>query len=791
MICNSSPHGVGPRKPAAPALAALAALAGFALCAQAQAQAPLAQGEVEIRRTAYGVPHIRALDRESLGYGAGYAYAQDNICLMADQIVTLSGERARHFGADGQTIVSFRPIPNVDADAYFRTIFDMDALRAAYAEVDPRYAAMLRGYVAGYNRYLADTGLAGLPAPCRGADWVRPITLDDLLRLNEEKMTQASAGAWLTGIVEARPPGAPVDTALAAPEPAQYAGLGSNGWAFGKAATAHGRGLLLANPHFPWATTNRFYQVHLTLPGELDVMGVTMAGLPGVSIGFNRNVAWTHTVSTDRHFSLFQLDLKPGDPKTYLVDGQEHPIQAVEVEIPVKGEAEPRRRTVYRTSYGPIVMAPASGFVWDADHAYALRDANRGNLRASEAWLQYALATSVKDLQAAAVETLGIPWVNTIAADKDGHALYADVTATPNLTEAHMQACAAQAPAAPKWKAARLFVLDGSRAACDWPEDEAAPVPGLMPGQAMPVLIREDFVANSNDSYWLTNPAQPLTGYPLVIGEENVPQNLRTRSGLQEIAARLDGSDGLPGDRFDRQAVQAMLFRNKVLGADIILDDLLAACAEAPAQTVGGAAVDLAPACAVLARWDRRAEAESVGTHIFLEFWGPASKIPDLYAAAYDPADPVGTPHGLSRDPKVRAAALQALADAVRLIQSRGVPLDAPWGELQVRLVGDERLPVHGADGDLGVLNAQRSAWNDEAKAYLPVHGTSYVQVVEFTDQGPEADAILSYGQSAHPDSPHYGDQTRLYAAETWRPLPFTEAQIAADPALTVTRLKR
>ncbi len=771
-------------------LALLAPLAALALSATVQAQG-LNPREVEIRRTAYGVPHIRALDREGLGYGAGYAYAQDNICLMADQVVTLSGERARVFGPEGQAIVSFRPIPNVEADAYFRTIFDMDALRAAYAQVDPRYAAMLRGYVAGYNRYLADTGPGGLPAPCRDADWVRPIALDDLLRLNEEKMTQASAGAWLTGIVEARPPGAPAAMALAAPEPAQYAGLGSNGWAFGKAATDNGRGLLLANPHFPWATTNRFYQVHLTLPGELDVMGVTMAGLPGVSIGFNKDVAWTHTVSTDRHFSLFQLDLKPGDPMTYLVDGQELPIEAVSVEIPVKGEAEPRRRTVYRTRHGPIVVAPASGFVWDEAHAYALRDANRGNLRASETWLRYALAGSVEDLRVAAVETLGIPWVNTIAADKEGHALYADVTATPNLTDAHMQACAAQAPAAPKWKAARIFVLDGSRSACDWPRDAASPIPGLMPGGAMPVLIREDFVANSNDSYWLTNPAQPLTGYPLVIGDENVPQNLRTRSGLQEIAARLAGADGLPGDRFDRQAVQAMLYRNKVLAADLILDDLVAACEEAPGQSVEGAAVDLGPACAVLARWDRRADAQSVGTHIFLEFWGPASKIPDLYATAYDPADPVGTPHGLSRNPKVRAAALQALADAVRLIQSRGVALDAPWGELQVRLVGEERLPVHGADGDLGVLNAQRSAWSDAAKAYLPVHGTSYVQVVAFTDHGPEAEAVLSYGQSAHPDSPHYGDQTRLYAAEAWRPLPFTEAQIAADPALVVTRLKR
>ncbi|MDP1642134.1 MAG: acylase [Phenylobacterium sp.] len=774
--------------------AAMAPLAAIILAGTAQAQTaerPPGQGEVEIRRTAHGVPHIRALDREGLGFGAGYAYAQDNICLMADQIVTLSGERALTFGADGQTTVSFRPIPNIEADVFFRTIFDMDALRQAFAEVDPRYADMVRGYVAGYNRYLSDTGRAALPAPCRDADWVRPITLDDLLRLNDEKMVQASAGAWLSSIVAAKPPGGSPQTALRAPEPAQYAGLGSNGWAFGKAATAQGRGLVLANPHFPWATTNRFYQVHLTLPGELDVMGVTMAGLPGVSIGFNKDVAWTHTVSTDRHFSLFQLDLKPGDPLTYMVDGAPHPIEAVQVEVPVKGEAEPRRRTVYRTAYGPVVAAPSSGFAWDTAHAYALRDANRGNLRASEVWLRFGVASSVEDIHQALVESVGMPWVNTIAADRHGRALYADITATPNLSDAHMQTCAADAPAAANWRAARLFVLDGARGACDWPVSAETPDGGLMPGSAMPALFRDDFVANSNDSYWLTNPAAPLTGYPRVIGEEGVPQNLRTRSGLLEITAWREGSDGQPGRLFDRKGVETILYRNKVLAADLVLDDLLAACGQTPRQTLETGVLDLTQACAVLARWDRRADADSVGTHLFLEFWTTAHKIPDLYAIPFDPRQPVTTPHGLSPSPEVRAAALRALAEAVRLTQSRGLALDAPWGQVQVRPVGAERLAVHGADGDIGVLNAQRSVWSDEAKAYLPVHGSSYVQVVEFEADGPKAEAVLSYGQSAHPASPHYGDQTRLYAAEAWWPLPFTEAEIAADPALTVTRLTR
>lgn len=72
--------------------------------------------------------------------------------------------------------------------------------------------------------------------------------------------------------------------------------------------------MLLGNPHFPWETTNGFYQVHLTIPGKLDVMGVSIGGAPGMSISFNKDVAWAQRVSPDRHFTVFELSLDPGAP---------------------------------------------------------------------------------------------------------------------------------------------------------------------------------------------------------------------------------------------------------------------------------------------------------------------------------------------------------------------------------------------------------------------------------------------------------------------------------------------
>ena len=50
--------------------------------------------EAEIRRTSYGIPHIKAKDEASLGYGAGYAYAEDNLCVFADEMLTVNGKRS-------------------------------------------------------------------------------------------------------------------------------------------------------------------------------------------------------------------------------------------------------------------------------------------------------------------------------------------------------------------------------------------------------------------------------------------------------------------------------------------------------------------------------------------------------------------------------------------------------------------------------------------------------------------------------------------------------------------------
>ena len=83
--------------------------------------------------------------------------------------------------------------------------------------------------------------------------------------------------------------------------------MGSNGLAVGGEDTTNGGGVVLANPHFPWHGAERFWEMNVEIPGQYHAIGAGIWGLPGINIGHNQDVAWTHTVSTNTTVTLWDL----------------------------------------------------------------------------------------------------------------------------------------------------------------------------------------------------------------------------------------------------------------------------------------------------------------------------------------------------------------------------------------------------------------------------------------------------------------------------------------------------
>jgi acyl-homoserine-lactone acylase len=786
-------------------------LAALAFSTAAAAADPY---KLTIRRTSHGIPHITAGDYTSLAYGTAWAFAQDNLCVIADQYVTVRGERSRYFGPDARWTFGGNSTSNQNlaSDFFHQKLIDQKVVEKLVAEPPPagpvpEIKQAIKGYVDGYNDYLAHVGVAKIPDPaCRGKEWVVPITEMDVYRRFYQLALMASSGVAIDGIGAAAPVLDPAGVSQArarqnaaleemAPEKfdEMLGGIGSNAYGLGRKATQSGHGMVLGNPHFPWDGSERLWQSHLVIPGKVDVAGASLFGVPLINIGWTKNMAWSHTVSTARRFTPFELKLVPGSPTTYLVDGQPREMTKTQVTVQVKGadgKVAPQTRTLYDTEYGPILtgILGLPIFPWTPGSAYALGDANASNFRYLNHFFFKNQAQSVAEVDAIEKKYLGIPWVNTIAADSAGNAYYADIGSVPHVTNAKIDSCSAPLGSATD-KALRVQILDGARAACNWGSDPDAIKPGIFGPKNLPSLTREDYVTNSNDSYWLTHPEQRLEGFSRVIGDERTARAPRTRLGLRIVQQRLDGSDGLPGKGFTVDQLKDAVFNNRQYLGELWRDELVAFCEQNPTMTSsGGASVDVSKACPVLKAWNLRDDLDAKGAILFRRFASRALATPggapvnpgatSPYRRPFDVNDPVNTPSGLNTEnPQVRSA----LADAVKDLEGAKIPLDAGLRGFQYEKRGEEKIPIHGGPGTLGVFNALNVSWVPD-KGYPDVrHGSSHVQAVELTGKCPEARTILTYSQSSSPESPYFGDQTRMYADKQWVDFPFCEADIARD----------
>jgi acyl-homoserine-lactone acylase len=618
-------------------------------------------------------------------------------------------------------------------------------------------------------------------------------------------MLLSGEGTSIDAIASAAPPkGAarPAAAALALTDPRRFARIfaarwrathdqsGSNAVAIGSEGTRNHHGLLLGNPHFPWTGTERFYQAQLTIPGQINVTGASLYGVPLILIGHNASIAWSHTVSTAFRFTPYQLTLVPKHPTEYLQNG--HPVamtaRRVTITIRKSGKLVPFSRTLYSTRYGPIFNSlEGLSLPWTRATAFAMRDANAGNLaRAIDTWFGIDRASTTGQVLSIIKKTQGIPWVNTIAVDKEGEALYADIGAIPGVPDKLARNCDT-ALGSLTFAEAGLPILDGSRTACDWVTGPHAAAPGLLGPNQEPSLLRRDYVTNSNDSFWLANPHHPLTGFPRIIGTVDTPRTLRTRIGLIEVQARIDGTDGLGPPGFTLGAMEHLDLSDLDYAATLTRNSLVKMCRGFGrfAPMTGGGKVRIGNACTVLAHWNLHWDVGQRGAELFGLFWQRAfGAQPSPFSHKFQLSKPVTTPYGLNTS---NSTVRTALGDAIGLLNRLHIPIDATLGSVQYFSYHGKHIPIPGGPGDPdGIFNAIYGGLGKPINS-----GSSFIQVVTWNNSScPDGATILTYSESSNPTSPHYADQTMLFSHKQFLPDRFCQAQIMSDPNLSVTTVR-
>lgn len=154
----------------------------------------------DIRWTSYGIPHVKADDWGSLGYGFAYATAKDGVCVFARHAVMANGTLAADMGPSPENIAS---------DGLHRALISEDSVRRYEDGLTDNTRAFNQGFIAGYNRYLRDNADT-LPAGCAGEKWLRPLNQETMARMTAAFGIRYGLGTVVEGIAAASPPGNPL-----------------------------------------------------------------------------------------------------------------------------------------------------------------------------------------------------------------------------------------------------------------------------------------------------------------------------------------------------------------------------------------------------------------------------------------------------------------------------------------------------------------------------------------------------------------------------------------------------
>lgn len=365
--------------------AGLAGLAGGACYMLMRRPLPQTKGDlhlqglhetVEVITDRYGVPHIYAQNEDDLFFAQGFVHAQERLWQMELNRRIGSGQLAEIFGEIA-----------LETDRFARRLGMHRASAAAAQQLPEHSKRILSAYAQGVNAYiernrnnlpLEFTFLRFKPAPWQitdtiqwskmmgwnlGGNWETEVIRARIVaRLGAERASKLEAG------YDPRHP-------LIIPPGVEYQGInlgileqyeqlkqlsgfgtmgGSNNWVVDGTMTTTGLPILCNDPHLGQAAPSIWYECHL-VAGDIDVIGASFPGTPGIVIGHNQHIAWGLTNAVSDVEDLYIEKFNPQNPSQYEYMGKWEEVQVIREEIKVKGANVPVIEEVHITRHGPIL----------------------------------------------------------------------------------------------------------------------------------------------------------------------------------------------------------------------------------------------------------------------------------------------------------------------------------------------------------------------------------------------------------------------------------------------------
>jgi len=418
---------------------------------------------VEIMTDHYDIPHIYAHNEDDLYFAQGYMHAQERLWQM---------ELNRRLGS-GRLSEIFGDIA-IETDRFCRRLGMHRAANEEVKRLSEHNFRVLLAYANGINSFIENNSTR-LPVEFTLLGF-KPDTWQPADSIQWSKMMGWNLGGnWETELIRAEliaklgieratklEAGYDPKHPLIIPSGVEYQGVnlglieqyeqiqqlsgfstlgGSNNWVVDGTMTETGYPILCNDPHLGQAAPSIWYECHL-IAGDIDVIGASFPGTPGVVIGHNQYIAWGVTNAVSDVQDLYIEKFHPDNPQLYEFEGQWHEAKVVHEEIRVKGRKEPVIENVRITRHGPILTTMKSSHKTDGTANSNRATQVTEELPLSLRWTgleQCNVISSVQEINRAtnwqefrnALRNWDVPTQNFVYADRDGNIGYVMAGAIP------------------------------------------------------------------------------------------------------------------------------------------------------------------------------------------------------------------------------------------------------------------------------------------------------------------------------------------------------------------------
>ena len=656
--------------------------------------------ETKIAWDTWGVPHITATTTEELFFAQGWAQMHNHANLILELYGSSRGKGAEYWGQE-----------KVENDMLIHTLGFDELADDWEKKQDPEIKTIYTAFIKGMNAYVA----AYPDAVDEKNKVVLPLTTKDMNMHSMYVIFTRFIGGNDLGRVQ------------------EWPDMGSNTYAVAPKRSASGSAMLVQNPHLPWWQEFLFFESHLNLNGK-NMYGSTLVGFPGIAIGFNENLGWSHTDNTIDNADTYELELKDGG---YVLDGERKEFEASSKIIKIKqddGKTIDQEISLMKTVHGPVVNKTENKVL-----ALRMVGLDRPNMFLQ--WWRMINSSTFNEFEDA-LKMAQIPFWNVMYADTQGEIFYLFNGLVPKRTT----------DAWDYWDR----VIPGGKSEDVWTEvHDYADLPKVK----NPV---GGWLQNANDPPWTST--IPMTLNPKDYPGYMAPQYMPFRP--QRSARMLIEDESITFDELVEYKLSTRLEF-----ADRILDDLFAVVDDSDSEKAKEAKK-------VLENWDREANADSKGMLLFYS-WARKFNVGRSanYTEQWSMDSPNTTPDGIADADR----AVELLEQAAIEIETKFGSLDTDWGDYYRINYNGINLPANGIDGSMGVFRVAWPGGADDNNMFVG-GGDSWVGVIEFGDKV-RAKVLLSYGNATQKDSPHNGDQLELFSKKELRDAWFTKAEVESNTA--------